>query len=193
MSDQQQDTEITLGVGKLVGLFFLLVVLCGVFLGLGYTLGKNAASPANGAAVKNEAVPAGTISSAVKPGAAQNPPKAQDQQQPAPSPDLTFYKAVEQKDASAELEKKKEDEPKPLPEMKGSSGGFVVQVAAVSKKEDAEALQQALQRKQYPVVVTPGSSDKLYHVQIGPFPTVADADAMKARLAADGYNAIVKK
>ena len=40
MSDQQQDTELTLGVGKLLGLFFLLVVLCGVFFSLGYSLGK---------------------------------------------------------------------------------------------------------------------------------------------------------
>src|SRR6185369_16178784 len=40
MSDQQQDTELTLGVGKLLGLFFLLVVLCAVFFSLGYSLGK---------------------------------------------------------------------------------------------------------------------------------------------------------
>ena len=35
------DTEITLGVGKLLGLFFLLAAICGVFFSIGYSLGKN--------------------------------------------------------------------------------------------------------------------------------------------------------
>jgi len=30
-------------------------------------------------------------------------------------------------------------------------------------------------------------------VQVGPFAQLKDAEAMKAKLAADGYNAIVKK
>jgi cell division septation protein DedD len=109
---------------------------------------------------------------------------------------MTFYKAVEQKDPNAKLEKAEpeSDSNQSQPELKATPGGaFVVQVAAVSKKEDAEALQQALQRKQYPVVVTPGAGDKLFHVQIGPFAELKDAETMKGRLASDGYNAIVKK
>ena len=34
------DTEITLGTGKLLFLFFGLVALCAVFFGMGYSLGK---------------------------------------------------------------------------------------------------------------------------------------------------------
>ena len=35
------DTEITLGMGKLLGLFFLLAAICGVFFSIGYSLGKS--------------------------------------------------------------------------------------------------------------------------------------------------------
>src|SRR5229473_3844582 len=37
-----EDTEITLGTGKMLGLFFGLVILCAVFFGMGYTMGKSA-------------------------------------------------------------------------------------------------------------------------------------------------------
>ena len=38
---EQQDTEIVLGTGKLLGIFFVLVAICGTFFGLGYTLGRS--------------------------------------------------------------------------------------------------------------------------------------------------------
>ena len=44
------DTEITLGVGQLLGLFFALVILCGLALGTGYWLGRNSAKQAPAAA-----------------------------------------------------------------------------------------------------------------------------------------------
>src|SRR5437764_4660435 len=40
MSDQK-DTEIILGTGKLLAIFFALVVMCGTFFGLGYALGHS--------------------------------------------------------------------------------------------------------------------------------------------------------
>jgi len=72
--------------------------------------------------------------------------------------------------------------------------GIMVQVAAVSKQSDADALVNALRKKQYPVIVVnnvPGSS--LFHVQVGPFAQAKDAEAMQKKLQADGYNAIIKK
>jgi cell division septation protein DedD len=192
MSDEQQDTEFTLGVGKLLGLFFLLVILCGVFFGLGYTLGKGS-QKTEGSLVGGGKASAVTQSGDTK----SNGSVRQLNNNDKPQTDMSFYKAVEQKDADGQLQKPEPPataEGNDAPELKASPGGaFVVQVAAVSKKEDADALQQALQKKQYPVVVTPGSGDKLFHVQIGPFAELQDAETMKGRLAADGYNAIVKK
>ena len=40
-----QDTEITLGTGKMLGLFFGLVGLCGLFFGLGFSLGRGSVQP----------------------------------------------------------------------------------------------------------------------------------------------------
>jgi cell division septation protein DedD len=69
-----------------------------------------------------------------------------------------------------------------------------VQVAAVSKHQDAEALVNALRKKQYPVFIASNEPlDRLFHVQVGPFSDLKDAETMKGRLAGDGYNPIVKR
>src|SRR5947208_8342853 len=39
--EPETDTEITLGTGKMLGLFFGLVILCAIFFGMGFTMGKN--------------------------------------------------------------------------------------------------------------------------------------------------------
>jgi cell division septation protein DedD len=67
----------------------------------------------------------------------------------------------------------------------------MVQIAAVSHQEDADLLLSALRSHGYAVFVRQ-EQDKLLHVQIGPFATRKEADAMRQRLLADGYNAIVK-
>jgi cell division septation protein DedD len=69
---------------------------------------------------------------------------------------------------------------------------LMVQIAAVSHPEDADVLVGALRRRGYAVNVRRDLSDNLLHVQIGPFPTRADANAMRDRLLSDGYNAIVQ-
>jgi cell division septation protein DedD len=66
-------------------------------------------------------------------------------------------------------------------------------VAAVSKQEDAQSMVAALQKKQYPVFLTNVPGDSLFHVQVGPFSDPKDAEAMRARLVAEGYDAIVKR
>jgi len=191
LDEQQQDTEFTLGAGKLLGLFFLLVILCGVFFALGYTVGHSSQKTEGSLVDKASAAaqtPASASNGSVRPLTNEDKPQT----------DMSFYKAVEQKDADSKLEKpdpaSSNDSKQNSPELQASPGGaYVVQVAAVTKKEDAEALQQALIKKQYPVVVTPGGADKLFHVQIGPFAELKDAESMKGRLANDGYNAIVKR
>ena len=75
--------------------------------------------------------------------------------------------------------------------MAGS--GYMVQVAAVKKQEDAEALAQALRKKNYPVLTISGPNDKFFHVQVGPFADFKDAEATRNKLIGDGYNPILKK
>lgn len=215
MADQGQDTEITLGVGKILVMFFGLVVLCGIFFGAGYTIGKNRSSTSQQAGVEQSAP--GAVSGG---GAKQSPTAAVPQPALKPqdcatsdgcgqptSADLTFYKAVEQKDPNAQLTpaapaQDKAEVPKPAPEVgktpspnlnTPAAGGYVVQVAAVSKQQDAEALVGALRKKQYPVFIATPGADRLFHVQAGPFSDVKEAESVRARLVNDGYNPILKR
>ena len=74
------------------------------------------------------------------------------------------------------------------------AGGYFVQVAAVSKQEDAESLVDALKKKQYPAFVASNSStDKLFRIQLGPFGDIKEAESMRSHLVNDGYNPILKK
>lgn len=67
----------------------------------------------------------------------------------------------------------------------------MVQLMAAAQPEDAEVLAAALRKRGYHAIVR-DESDHLYHVQVGPFATRADADTMRRKLQADGYNAILK-
>jgi len=194
----EHDTEITLGTGRMLALFFGLVVLCAVFFAIGFSLGKRAATPGSAG------IPAtsGESSAAVvRPSAAKNTQLA-----PA-AEDLSFYKTVGEKNADTGLAPQ---EPQAQPAAasaaeppKGdasavaaapASGSYYVQVAAVSRQEDAESLVEALKKKQYPAFATNNSAaDKFYHVQVGPYADLKEAEAMRARLIGDGYNPIVKK
>ena len=123
---------------------------------------------------------------------------------------MTFYKSVEQKDASPELTPATETKPDtananqtpvqaaqanvPDPTTTLPTPGYFVQVAAVSKQEDADSLVDALKKKQYPAFVAAApSTDKLFRVQVGPYSDIKDAEAMRTRLIGDGYSPILKK
>jgi cell division septation protein DedD len=71
-------------------------------------------------------------------------------------------------------------------------GSFIVQVAAVSSQDVAGILLSTLQKKGYAVVARHEPQDQLLHIQIGPFADRKDAEAMRQRVLADGFNAIVK-
>jgi DedD protein len=204
-----QDTEITLGTGKLLALFFGLVVVCAVFFALGYTLGRKS-EPVVAAAGSLVPVSSGTTTKPAGAGSSSAP--------------MTFYKAVEQQSANPQLtpassvagnsqpatgqtavvemptappgksteEAQSNGLPDPMAAVPG--GNYFVQVAAVTKQEDADALVDALKKKTYPAFVAANSaSDKLFRVQVGPFSEVKEAEAMRGRLINDGYNPILKK
>ena len=200
-SDQEQDREIILSTGKLLGVFFALAIVCGVFFTMGYLLGKS--TSAGGRTEIVGAVPTGG-SSAGKPSAANKTPETITQTCPPGSPHCasaagsdtsTSGKNADQSAAQPPSTGKSTDQSSQSSgtEIKtGAGGSFMVQVAAVTKQEDAEILVTALRKKQYPVFIANSSGDPLFHVQVGPFSERKDAEAMRSRLSGDGYNAIVK-
>lgn len=211
-TEQGEDTEVTLTTGKMLGLFFALVALCAVFFSMGYKVGK---SSSNLALKELPSVPA---DSSARPAAAKSAQSA--------TPDLTFYKTVEQNNADPQLNNPQNNSgvnnsggsnpanaasadgnAQPAASGAGASpastqneaapappgSGYYVQVAAVSKQEDADALVEALKKKQYPAFSSNGQGDSFFHVQVGPYSDIKQAEDMRAKLVSDGYNPILKK
>jgi DedD protein len=74
----------------------------------------------------------------------------------------------------------------------GGSGNFMVQVAAVSSQDLADILLASLKKKGYSAVARSAPQDNFLHILIGPFANHKEAEQMRDRVIADGWNAIVK-
>jgi len=212
LQDELQDElqEPTTGTGRLLFMFLGMVVLCAIFFGLGYSLGRT-----SGPSVTQAAEPA---QDATAGGAKPSPLNAGDSGSQPSSGQLTFYDTVSKDSPSASAKPAAPAGAKPAPPTSEEAKlavavgmtpvtttattappagppapGFNVQIAAVTRRGDADSLVKALRKKQYPVFVAENAPDKLFHVQVGPFKDLKEAEAMKARLVGDGYKPIVKK
>lgn len=206
---QGDDKEVTLGPTVLTAIGLGLLVLCCICFLAGYAMGhraetsksssKTASSSGYSAAellVQNQAthpVPGshapgtrtdpGEITGSLSPAAAAQEPapptpadEAPDSEPPAQKPSNTapaVHTAIPQYNTS-------------------QTGSWVVQVAAVENSEDADVLVSALRQRGYSVSERHGAGDNLIHVQVGPFTSRSDADAMRQKLANDGYNANIE-
>jgi cell division protein FtsN len=199
--DEHEDHEITLGTGALLAIFLGVVLVCAVFFGLGYSLGRRsgetptAATPptmksqptaSRSAATDSSSSPDPDAPTADKPSATPGaatathaPPKAAPIRTEADAADATPTQVVKPVLAKQ-------------PSAASSSGGqTMVQLMAAAQSEDAEVLAAALRKRGYHAIVR-DEPDHLYHVQVGPFASRAEADTMRRKLQADGYNAILK-
>lgn len=276
------DTEITLGMKSLLGVFFGAVLVCGIFFGFGYSLGRSSAHPGAAVATPSPAIavapsagsdtatPAPTESASTQSPTARDPglktvvsddaaepsssvsgtpssqsstAKTEPQYEYVPTPDGPARRPVGAPDKSATkaapsaavattapaptytkpsaaVVRQSPDSataspavpPKPEPAAltatrsasptssqyaaaatgSDSASPTMVQIAAVTHQEDANILVSALKKRGYPVAVRTEPRDSLLHIQIGPFGSRDEARAMRARLLADGYNAILK-
>ncbi len=73
------------------------------------------------------------------------------------------------------------------------SGSFLLQVAALTRQDDALAIASSLQKKHFMAYVQPPQRDKFYRVQVGPFKDQKTADAAKKGLEGAGYKAFYAK
>jgi DedD protein len=186
--EPETDTEITLGTGKMLILFFGLVILCALFFGMGFTMGKNSVR----SAPELQATPSGVRPSAVnKAGTPAPVPEAQSPtttSQPAPDSSTGASSSP-----SAAPDQNAQQQSPGAQQSPPTGPGYFGQVAAVSKQEDADALVEALKGHQYSAFIANQPMDKLFHVQVGPFTDIKDAEATRAKLVSDGYNPILKK
>ena len=216
-ADTSNAMEFTLGGGTLLTLAGGLVILCVVCFGLGYAVGhRGNADPAEttmaSAAITKASIPKG---SGTKPGAsAVAPPQPQisersDGTGDGPDRVATMPEASGASGSTQEAIKPAlESQVHPALAAQGGatqpgstlkiqpatvqSQGWMVQIAAISRSEDAQVLVDALKKRGYEVTARRDVGDNLIHVQTGPFVNRNDANAMRQKLLNDGYNAIVQ-
>jgi DedD protein len=192
----------------LVGLFLGVVLLCGVFFTLGYVMGRTQYDSAVHAEDETPVRP--TVSSKPSPKSAEsektaaNPgewdfygKKNNDHLEPRPkavtapnrteasSPAVNAPRAERHEEASSKL-------PAHVRPPRMLKNAIVLQVAALRHQGDALALADALQQKRFPSFVVTPTTDAFYHVQVGPYPTEAAAEAARRALDHQGFKAIIK-
>ena len=209
------DNDIVLGTGKLLVLFFGVVITWAVFFGMGFLFGKSAQpSPASAASsnasASHERKPAAGMDSGNTETAAPlnkaasepapstemaTPAPAREPINPAPSKAVKPTTLPAAAAAPPPLTVPTQAPPPGLPDAPPANPGRpTVQVAAFSNREDADILMEALHKKQYPVFILHNpSNDPLYHVQVGPFVDEKDAESTLNQLREEGYKAILKK
>src|SRR5262249_61536260 len=182
-----------------IGLFLLMLLFSGVFFTLGYVMGRGqfdtqvrAASTSHSAFDDvNPKANATSKHSAARPQPAEPQP---DTTLAPPSSDWEFYKAGQPKTEQDHLKPPesvasrkavpaiaKNDSPakpvatsaKSAPAPKSgaaTSGGYTLQVAALTKEADAFDLARRLQAKKFPASVLSPQGDRFFRVQVGPYP-----------------------
>jgi DedD protein len=213
----EQDREISLSTTSILGIFFALALLCAVFFGFGYSMGRKSAQPVSGAS-SEVTTRSENSSSKPSPGSPANPstssagkqsaaeiqsaivpvdsPNTAGEDNPPASTPVKAVVATPRSEAPAEVTPKPASKPAgiiPVAAALSSAGSPVVQVAAMSHQEDADVVAVDLKRRGYTVAIRREPQDKLFHVQIGPFANKKDADSMRQRLQTDGYNSAIVK
>jgi cell division septation protein DedD len=193
---EQKNRDVTLGMGALLAIFFGLVVLCAIFFGVGYQMGRhNTESAQQAAAAATTPPPVVASNGSAKPSASGNQTQAPSQppaDSSASTPDTNSAAPQPTQVASTPVSAPATAQRPAQAPVATSSGSYMVQVAAVSHEEDAQVLVSSLKRHGYNVSIRHEPQDSLTHVQVGPFATKDEAKAMQQRLHDDGYAAIVK-
>jgi cell division septation protein DedD len=196
MDEPEKQPDARMSSGRLFALFLGIVVLCAIFFGLGAILRRNSGQSDTAAQPATSTRTAPVVTESKPSAASSQPPATEPNTNPAgnePAPAKEKEEPAPGKSSPPAVETK--SSPPPVHPPAASSGaGIVVQIAAVTRQEDADALAEALRQKSYPVfIVTNPPADRLFHVQVGPFHSLQEAESMRDRLARDGYKAILKK
>ena len=204
-SPESKDRELTLSTGMILGIFLGLVLLCGLFFGFGYKMGSHPVPQPLATTSTEATTPAAATFSGFKPAPGSPAGSRAESSADNAGPSSRTMAAADGRESSAgsvvgapatsgkaAISARAEAPVVTTPEPAVAAGSFVVQVAAVSHEEDAQLLVNALRAKGYPVSAHTEPQDKFFHVQVGPFTNLKDANAAKQRLLADGYQPIVK-
>jgi cell division septation protein DedD len=201
----RRDTELMLGSGTLLLIFFGLVLVCGLCFGLGYAVGHHgqssslasqqpaAAAPTSLQSSGSVPKPSATAQTADTPAAETGTPPAESS--PGISTDLPQSAASVAIPVPAAQTSTPAPPPSSQPQVRPALPvpvSLMVQIAAVANPDDADVLVNALRKRGYAVTVRREPADNLIHVRIGPFASRSVADQWRMKLLNDGYNAIIQ-
>lgn len=221
-SREEEEFELVLGNKQLLSLFFLVVVLFGVFFSFGYTVGFGRGENSRTREVssvqpleettKTAQLPETLLESAPKPTEPPETAKAQptstpsQQTPPAPAPTRTTPAKAVPKPSPVEETAKASPPPSTktaapktsapaksaAPPPTSASGDIQLQISAVRVKGDAEVYVQQLKAKGHPAVLS-DRGDGWYRVMVGPFGSDSDAKAYQKHLEKEGVDSIVRR
>jgi hypothetical protein len=223
MSENNGEKELVLGTKQLLTIFFVAMLLCGVFFAMGYVVGGNSAKSLSAAATaaatdsspapvtegKREepsapatiADPAGAVPASVDPGGSlpAAEPKVSDNPvaagaQPPPVNAQSYTTPV-----PAEVTRTPPAASTQAPAATGivvsemAKGASYLQVTAVGRPS-ADELVKMLRKKDFPVILAESSKSTLFRVLVGPYRSTLSLRDAKERLKSLGFdNLIVNK
>lgn len=172
ISPEENDFELVLGNKQLLSVFFIVVILLGVFFTMGYMVGRNSA-PVDTVSKQNQPYERQNAPSAA-PSAIVRQPASEQQAEvatPAATPEVAPAKAA------------KPVEQPPVTVTQPQIGRTYVQVMSVARPE-AEVLADVLAKKGFRALVAPGPNDRLFRVLVGPAKDDVEAAKLRTDLAA---------
>ncbi len=198
--NEEGEFELVLGNRQLLSIFFIVIILFGVFFTMGYIVGRNSAPTVASAPPSKTGAGESAASNPAGAGAvAETPP--QDSGQPSalqPSaeaqPSQTQAAAPQ---AAAPAEKPPSEEaaapaakPPETPEPPASR--IYLQVAAVGRP-DAEVEVNTLKKRGFPAMMAPAPREGIFRVLVGPYKDAASVGKAKAELENLGFKPIVRR
>lgn len=190
MADRIQSDRDDRGLSarQMVMILLAVVAVCAVFFAAGFLIGYNERT-SKGAPSAERVEPSAVIPPTVNPPLKAAESSSEEQGGvPVPPAPAAVRKETERREAKPTAQPQPANAPKSAPSAQGS---FAVQVAASGSREDAEKIAQTLKSRGFPAfLVPPGKADakdKLYRVQVGPYPTREAAEAVKPKLEQEGF------
>ena len=198
--NEDGEFELVLGNKQLLSIFFLVVLLNGVFFSMGYIVGRSTA-PASVAQMGSGGrppivvEPAGTttVASNRLPDPGKPAPSIAEPERPKPSPPITAPPPKPEPVRPEPVPPKPEPAKPPQPAPAAEAGrGSYLQVAA-TRKAEAELLMESLHKKGFSTATMPVPDSTLLRVLVGPYADAAAMSDARAKLKDLGISAPIPR
>ena len=173
--DLQDTAEVHWSGKTVMAVFFAITLVSAVFFGLGYSFGRGISIGGGPTPAASTAAPeAAAAAPATHHAAAHSTVAARDA--------VVIHSAPPAGRAAAAVAKS---------HGHASPERYMVQVGAVTQRKDAQRLQATLSHHGFHAGIYAGEHGRLLHVQIGPLSSLSQAQAVRHRVQASGFHAIL--